>query len=70
MNVTEIEELQTIKNKEALDKLFTRAKATVVGGGTVVLVRRHADGRCDPFDTFTTEDDLEQYRKNIYKYLV
>ena len=69
INVTEIEELQTIKNKEALDKIFTKARATLVGGGTVILVRRHADGRSYKFDEFTAAEDLADYKNRVYKYL-
>ena len=69
INVTEIEELQTIKNTDALDKIFNKARQTVVGGGTVMLVRRHPDGRQDKFDELSTMEDLTAYKKSVYKYL-
>lgn len=69
INVTQIEELQTIRNREALNKIFTRARRMITGGGTVVLVRKYADGRSDRFDQFTTEEDLAAYKNTVYKYL-
>jgi hypothetical protein len=69
INVTEIEELQTIRNVTALENIFARAKATIVNGEEVNLLRRFADGRTERFDTLTTLDDLETYRKQVFKYL-
>ena len=40
INVTEVEELQTLNDKDALDIIFERAQRVVVGGGTVILVRQ------------------------------
>lgn len=69
INVTEIEELQTIRNVDALDNIFSKAQRTIVGGEKVILVRRHAGGRCDKFDELATEEDLANYKKSVYKYL-
>lgn len=69
INVTEIEELQTIKNLTELDKIFTRARTTVIGGEKVMLVRKNPDGSRHKFDEITTPEDLETYRNNVYKYL-
>ena len=69
INVMQIEELQTIQNRAALDKIFIRAHTMITGGGTVVLVRQYADGRSDKFDQFTTEEDLAAYKNTVYKYL-
>lgn len=68
INVTEIEELQTIANTRALDNIFTRARQTIVGGEKVILVRSSAN-RKEKFDEITTPEDLEAYRKGVYKYL-
>lgn len=68
INVTEIEELQTIANIRALDKIFTRANQTIVGGEKVILVRK-AGGKKEKFDEITTPEDLEAYKKGVYKYL-
>jgi hypothetical protein len=70
INVSEIEELQTYKYTDALDKIFTKARRTIVGGEIVILVRRYADGRSEKFDEITTAEDLDAYRKQVYKYLV
>ncbi|MEI6947933.1 hypothetical protein V9K67_12115 [Paraflavisolibacter sp. H34] len=69
INVTQIEELQTIQNRDALDQIFSRAERMIIGGGTVVLVRKYANGKSDKFDEFSTEQDLANYKKNVYKYL-
>jgi hypothetical protein len=69
INVGKIEEWQTIKDIDSLDKTFQRAKRTLVGGGTVALVREQRDGRSDRFEEFTNLDDFENYRKQVYKYL-
>ena len=69
INVTEIEELQTIKDIVTLDKIFSRAQTTVVGGAAVVLVRKKPGGKAEKFDELSTETDLAEYRKKVYKYL-
>ena len=68
INVTEIEELQTIANLHALDKIFTRAKQTIVGGEKVILVRKTGSAT-QKFDEISTPEDLEAYKKGVYKYL-
>lgn len=69
INITEMEELQTIKNTDALDHIFARAKKTLVGGERVVLVRQEASGRNYEVEALTTLDDLDAYRQRIFKYL-
>jgi len=69
INVSEIEDLQTIGNVAQLDQMFARAQSTVVQGGTVVLFRRTPDGATYKFDEITTENDLENYKETVYKYL-
>lgn len=69
INVTQIEELQTLNDKDALDGIFERAQRVVVGGGTVILVRQHPNGQRDKFDVLSTEADLTAYKHNVYKYL-
>lgn len=69
INVTEVEELQTLHNTDELDKIFAKAQRMIVGGGSVVLVRRKADGSSDKFDEFTTVEDLAYYKERVYKYL-
>jgi len=69
INVSEIEDLQTIGNVAELDQVFARAQSTVVQGGTVVLMRSTPDGSSYKFDEITTEKDLENYKETVYKYL-
>lgn len=69
INVTQIEELQTIKDTDSLDQIFDRAYKTVVGGASVVLVRKNGSGKAEKFDELTTEDDLAAYKDRVYKYL-
>ncbi len=69
INVTEIEELQTIGDIKALDQVFSKAKRTIVGGSSVLLGRKDASKKWDQFDELTTEEDLEEYKKGVYKYL-
>ena len=69
INVGKVEEWQMVKDIAALDEVFRRAKRTLVGGGTVVLVREQRNGDAYRFEEFTNLDDFEVYRKNVYKYL-
>lgn len=69
IDVTKIEELQTIRNLNALELIFERAKRTIVQGGTVVLVRKTADGQTIKFDDISNENDFGEYRKTVFKYL-
>ena len=69
INVSEVEDLQTISNVAELNQMFARAQSTVVQGGTVVLVRRTPDGSVYKFDEITTEADVENYKQMVFKYL-
>ena len=69
INVTKIEELQNTSNTGELEKIFTRAKSAVVNGAKVLLVRQEANGTKNKFDELDTLDDLEKYRKQVFKYL-
>ena len=69
INVGKVEEWQNIKDIGSLDEVFQRAKRTLVGGGTVALVREQRKGEAYRFEEFTNLEDFEQYRKNVYKYL-
>jgi len=69
INVTHIEELQTIKDLDALDRIFERAYKAVVGGAAVILLRHNGKGKGEKFDELTTENDLATYRERVYKYL-
>ncbi len=69
INVTQIEELQTISNTDELDNMFTRAKSAVVNGAKVFLVRKEASGKMNKFDEIDTLEELENYRQQVFKYL-
>lgn len=69
INVTRVEELQTISNADELETIFTRAKSAVVNGAKVVLVREEASGKKNKFDEIDTLDDLEKYREQVFKYV-
>lgn len=69
INVNEVEDLQMTSNTTELEQMFTRAKSTVIQGGTVILTRQYAEGRIENFDELTTEADLEAYRQTVFKYL-
>ena len=67
--VNQVEEWQMVSDTNALDALFQKAKRILVGGGTVSLVRKNGPGRDDKFDEISTLEDLEVYRKNVYRHL-
>ena len=69
INVSEVEDLQTISNVAELNKMFARAQSTVVQGGTVILVRGTPDGSVYKFDEITTEAEVENYKQMVFKYL-
>lgn len=69
INVTKIEELQTISNTDELETIFTRAKSAVVNGAKVILVREEASGKKNRFDEIDTLEDLEVYREKVFRYL-
>lgn len=69
INVNEVEDLQMTNNTVELEQMFTRAKSTVIQGGTVLLTSQFADGTNEKFDELSTEADLEAYRETVFKYL-
>ncbi|MGZ5286490.1 MAG: hypothetical protein ACXWB9_04855 [Flavisolibacter sp.] len=69
IDVSRIEELQNLNNTRALDKIFERAQSTIVNGEIVKLIRKSFSGLAEPFDQITTLEELETYRKQVYKYI-
>ncbi|GAB4091442.1 hypothetical protein [Flaviaesturariibacter terrae] len=69
IDVTQIEEWQTIRDLDALDRVFQRAKSTIVNGERVVLLRSTRAGKREAFDELTTLDELERYRAGVFRYL-
>ncbi|MFL5773196.1 MAG: hypothetical protein ACJ75F_08560 [Flavisolibacter sp.] len=68
INVSRIEELQTLKDTDELEKIFTRAKSAIVNGEKAILARKTKSGT-ENFDELSTLEDLQQYRKQVFKYL-
>lgn len=69
IDVGEIESLQMVKNTRALDRIFKDAKETIVNGEAVWLMRKQPHGPLEKFDELTTTEELEGYKKSVYKYL-
>jgi hypothetical protein len=67
--VNNIEEWQTLNDTASLGKVFRRAQSVLVGGGKVVLERVQPSGQRYKFEEFTSLEDLDAYKKNVYKYL-
>lgn len=69
IDVAQIESLQMTKNMRELDRMFKDAKSAIVNGEAVWLMRKQPDRKSEKFDELTTLDDLEMYKKSVYKYL-
>jgi hypothetical protein len=69
IEVTKIEELQTLNDKDELEKIFDRAKSTIVSGERVLMIRKDRTGASEKFDEFSTLEDLNNYKKRVFKYL-
>jgi hypothetical protein len=69
VDVSRIEELQTLKDKNGIEKIFSKAQSTIVNGKKVILVRKDKNGKSEKFDEISTQEELELYKKRILKYL-
>ena len=69
IDVSKIEECQTINNTHELEKIFSRAKSAIVNGAKAILVRKEASGEVNKFNEMDTLEELESYRKQVFKYL-
>lgn len=69
IDVTQVEELQTLSDVQELEKIMSKAKTAIVNGAEVHLVRKEKNGRSQPFDTLDTLEQLAQYKKQVFKYL-
>jgi len=67
--VGQIEELQMLNDRQALDAIFRKAQSAVVGGEVVALVRKISSGQEYRFEEISTLEDLNEYKKNVYKYV-
>ena len=69
IDVSRIEELQTLNDRVELEKIFAKAQSTIVNGKSVILVRKNKTGSSQKFDEFSTLEDLDLYRESVFKYL-
>ena len=69
ITVNQIEEYQMLNDTRALDTIFRKAQSAVVGGEVVALVRQNANGEQYRFEEISTLEDLNAYKKNVYKYV-
>jgi len=69
IEINKIEELQTLKDTDELDRIFRKAQSTIVQGEAVVLVRLNPGGASNKVDELTTESDLDLYKQTVMKYL-
>lgn len=69
INVSRIEELQTLNDINELEKIFFKAQSTIVNGEIVILVRKDKQGAAQKFDELSTLDDLDRYKRSVFKYL-
>ena len=67
--VGQIEELQMLNDRKALDTIFRKAQSAVVGGEVVALVRQTANGQSYRFEEISTQEDLNEYKNKVYKYV-
>jgi hypothetical protein len=69
ISVGKVEEWQMTSDVAALDLMFDRAKRVLVGGGVVALVREQRSGDVYRVEELSTLEDLEEYRKGVYRWL-
>ena len=67
--VGQIEEYQMLNDRQSLDAIFRKAQSAVVGGEVVALVRQNTNGTSYRFEEISTLEDLNTYKKNVYKYV-
>ncbi|WP_343690982.1 hypothetical protein [Chitinophaga sp.] len=67
--VNRIEDLQLTQDRSELELIFDRAKRTIVGGQDVHLVRQSRNGQQEKFQTISNEQDFEEYRKQVFRFL-
>lgn len=67
--VNRIEELQSTGDRHELELILDKAKRAIIGGLNVILVRKNSKGAQEKFDTISNEQDFEEYRKRVLRYL-
>ncbi len=68
IDVSNLEELQMISDHDELERIFYRAKTTIVNGEKVMLVRKNNPGNI-PFSQLSTLEELDEYRAAVLRYL-
>ena len=69
INVSKIEDYQTLNNTDELEKIFARAKTAIVNGAKVILSRKESSGQMNKFDEMDTLEALEIYKEQVFKYI-
>lgn len=69
IDVSRIEELQTLNDKDELEKIFVKAQSAIVNGEVVMLVRKDKHGIPQKFDELSTLEEIDLYKKTVFKYL-
>jgi DNA mismatch repair ATPase MutS len=69
IDVSRIEDLQTLNDVHELEKIFARAKSTIVNGEKVILVRKTSQQPPQKFDELTSLKELQQYRDSVFRYI-
>jgi hypothetical protein len=70
IDVSRIEELQTLNDVHELEKIFAKAQSTIVNGEKVFLVRKIPKGPDQKFDELSTLEELQQYRNSVFRYII
>lgn len=69
ISLNRIEELQVLNDRDELEKIFNRAKSTIVQGEIVILQRTNPDSTTSDIDELSTEADLEKYKERVTQYV-
>ena len=69
INLNQVEELQMIKDSDALERIFNKAKSTIVQGEKIVIMRTDPGGAANKVDELSTEPELEKYKEEVMKYM-
>lgn len=69
INLNQVEELQMIKDSDELERIFNKAKSTIVQGEKVVIMRTDPGGAANKVDELSTEPELEKYKEEVMKYM-
>jgi hypothetical protein len=68
INIAEVEECQTIHDRDELERRFVKARSAIVNGAAVILARKQGKD-LEKFDALTTLEELDRYRDDVFKYL-